>query len=48
MKMVLISGLFGIIVGVGAYYILMSLGMDTASVMSVSYTHLTLPTNREV
>ena len=29
MKMVLISGLFGIIIGVGAYYILMSTGMDT-------------------
>ena len=41
MKMVLISGLFGIIVGIGAYYILMSLGMDTASVMSSVNVRLT-------
>jgi len=34
MKMVMISGVFGLLVGVGAYYILMSTGMDTASVMS--------------
>ena len=34
MKMVLTSGLFGIIVGIGAYYILISTGMDTASVMT--------------
>ena len=41
MKMVLISGLFGIIIGVGAYYILMSTGMDTASVMSSVNVRLT-------
>ena len=34
MKMVLMSSVCAIIVGVGAYYILMSTGMDTANVMS--------------
>ena len=34
MKMVLMSSVFAIAVGVGAYYILMSTGMDTANVMS--------------
>ena len=34
MKMVLMSSMFAVVVGVGAYYILMSTGMDTANVMS--------------
>ena len=34
MKMVLMSSVFAAVVGVGAYYILMSTGMDTANVMS--------------
>ena len=34
MKMVLMSSVFAIIIGVGAYYILISTGMDTANVMS--------------
>ena len=34
MRMVLMSSAFAIIVGLGAYYILMSIGMDTANVMS--------------
>ncbi|MDB0048488.1 hypothetical protein N8310_01190 [Pseudomonadota bacterium] len=34
MKMVLTSGIFSIIVGVGAYYILINIGMDSANVMS--------------
>ena len=34
MKMVLMSSVFAVVVGVGAYYILMSIGMDTANVMS--------------
>ena len=34
MKMVLMSSACAIVVGVGAYYILMSIGMDTANVMS--------------
>jgi hypothetical protein len=34
MKMVLMSSIFAVVVGVGAYYILMSTGMDTANVMS--------------
>ena len=34
MKMVMISSIFGLLIGVGAYYVLMSIGMDTASVMS--------------
>ena len=34
MKMLLMSSACAIVVGVGAYYILMSTGMDTASVMS--------------
>ena len=34
MKMVLMSSVFAIAVGVVAYYILMSTGMDTANVMS--------------
>ena len=34
MKMVLMSSACAIVVGVGAYYILMSTGMDTADVMS--------------
>ena len=40
MKMVMISGIFGLLVGVGAYYILMSTGMDTASVMSSTNVRL--------
>jgi|TARA_B110000305_G_C19309550_1_gene573337 hypothetical protein len=40
MKMVMISGVFGLLVGVGAYYILMSTGMDTASVMSSTNVRL--------
>ena len=40
MKMVLTSGLFGIIIGVGAYYILMNIGMDTASVMTSTNVRL--------
>ena len=46
MKMVLMSSACAIVVGVGAYYILMSTGMDTAN--AVSYTHLTLPTRLSV
>jgi hypothetical protein len=34
MRMFLMSSGFAIIIGVGAYYIMMSTGMDTASVMS--------------
>jgi len=34
MRMFLISSGSAIIIGVGAYYIMMSTGMDTASVMS--------------
>jgi hypothetical protein len=34
MKMVLMSTACAIVVGIGAYYILMSTGMDTANVMS--------------
>ena len=34
MKMVLMSSVFAVVVGVGEYYILMSTGMDTANVMS--------------
>ena len=34
MKMVLMSSACVIVVGIGAYYILMSTGMDTANVMS--------------
>jgi len=34
MKMVLMSSVFAVVVGIGAYYILMSTGMDTANVMS--------------
>ena len=34
MKMVLMSSACAIVVGIGAYYILMSAGMDTANVMS--------------
>jgi hypothetical protein len=34
MKMVLMSSACAIVVGIGAYYILMSTGMDTANVMS--------------
>ena len=34
MKMVLMSSVFAVVVGVGAYYILMNTGMDTANVMS--------------
>ncbi|MDB4238946.1 hypothetical protein OAT42_04590 [Alphaproteobacteria bacterium] len=40
MKMVMISSVFGLLVGVGAYYILMSTGMDTASVMSSTNVRL--------
>ena len=40
MKMVMISGVFGLLIGVGAYYILMSTGMDTASVMSSTNVRL--------
>ena len=40
MKMVMISGVFGLLVGVGAYYILMSTGMDTASVMTSTNVRL--------
>ena len=40
MKMVMISGVFGILIGVGAYYVLMSTGMDTASVMSSTNVRL--------
>ena len=34
MKLVLTSGIFSIIVGGGAYYILINMGMDSANVMS--------------
>ena len=34
MKMVLMSSACAIVVGIGAYYILMSTGMDTANIMS--------------
>ena len=34
MKMVLTSGVFSIVVGVVAYYILINIGMDSAKVMS--------------
>ena len=34
LKMVLMSSACAIVVGIGAYYILMSTGMDTANVMS--------------
>ena len=34
MKRVLMSSACAIVVGIGAYYILMSTGMDTANVMS--------------
>ena len=34
MRMFLMSSGFAIIIGVGAYYIMMSTGMDTACVMS--------------
>ena len=34
MKMVLTSGVFSIVVGVVAYYILINIGMDSANVMS--------------
>ena len=34
MKMVLTSGIFSIIIGVVAYYILINMGMDSANVMS--------------
>ena len=34
MKMVLTSGIFSIIIGVIAYYILINMGMDSANVMS--------------
>ena len=34
MKMVLMSSACAIVVGLGAYYILMSTGKDTANVMS--------------
>ena len=40
MKRVRISSVFGLLVGVGAYYILMSTGMDTASVMSSTNVRL--------
>ena len=40
MKMVMISGVFGLLIGVGAYYVLMSTGMDTASVMSSTNVRL--------
>ena len=40
MKMVMISGVFGLLIGVGAYYVLMSIGMDTASVMSSTNVRL--------
>ena len=40
MKMVMISSVFGLLVGVGAYYILMNTGMDTASVMSSTNVRL--------
>ena len=40
MKMVLMSSVFAVVVGVGAYYILMSTGMDTANVMSSSNVRL--------
>ena len=33
-EMVLMSSVFAVVVGVGAYYILMSTEMDTANVMS--------------
>ena len=33
MKMVLTSGVFSIIIGVIAYYILINMGMDSANVM---------------
>jgi len=33
MKMVLMSTVCAVIVGIGAYYILMSTGIDTANVM---------------
>ena len=34
MKMVLTSGIFSIIIGAVAYYILINMGMDSANVMS--------------
>ena len=34
MKMVLTSGVFSIIIGVIAYYILINMGIDSANVMS--------------
>ena len=34
MKMVLTSGVFSIVIGVVAYYILINMGMDSANVMS--------------
>ena len=34
MKMVLTSGVFSIIIGVIAYYILINMGVDSANVMS--------------
>ena len=34
MKMVLTSGIFSIIIGVVAYYILINMGMDSANGMS--------------
>jgi hypothetical protein len=40
MKMVMISGVFGLLIGIGAYYVLMSTGMDTASVMSSTNVRL--------
>ena len=40
MKMFFTSSVFAIIVGVGAYVILTSTGMDTASVMSSSNVRL--------
>ena len=40
MKMVMISSVFGLLVVLGAYYILMSTGMDTASVMSSTNVRL--------
>jgi hypothetical protein len=36
----MISGVFGLLIGVGAYYVLMSIGMDTASVMSSTNVRL--------
>ena len=34
MKMVVMSSACAIVIGIGAYYILMGTGMDTANVMS--------------